>query len=115
MRYVLLLYGDEGWMDTQSEDEQRAHMARWGEYDVALREAGVAVAGDALDRTKSARTVRSRNGKPVVTDGPFAETREQLGGFIEIEVDTIDEAVEWARRCPVLPHGTAEVRPVAAM
>jgi hypothetical protein len=115
MRYVLLLYGDEGWMDGLSEDEQRAHMARWGEYDMALRDAGVAVAGDALDRTNTARTVRSRNGKPVVTDGPFAETREQLGGFIEIEVDTIDEAVEWARRCPVLAHGTAEVRPVAAM
>jgi hypothetical protein len=65
--------------------------------------------------TATARTVRSRNGKPVVTDGPFAETREQLGGFIEIEVDTIDEALEWARRCPVLAHGTAEVRPVAAM
>jgi hypothetical protein len=115
MRYVLLLYGDEGWMDGQSEDEQRAHMARWGEYDMALREAGVAVAGDALDRTATARTVRGRGGKPIVTDGPFAETREQLGGFIEIEVDTIDEAVEWARRCPVLTHGTAEVRPVAAM
>jgi hypothetical protein len=115
MRYVLLIYGEENWMDGLSEDEQRVHMARWGEYDVAMREAGIAVAGEALDRTANARTVRSRSGEPIVTDGPFAETREQLGGFIEIEVDTIDEAVEWAQRCPVLPHGTAEVRPVVAM
>jgi hypothetical protein len=115
MRYVLLIYGEENWMDGLSADEQRAHMARWGEYDVAMREAGIAVAGEALDRTANARTVRSRSGEPIVTDGPFAETREQLGGFIEIEVDTIDEAVEWAQRCPVLPHGTAEVRPVVAM
>jgi hypothetical protein len=97
MRYVLLIYGEENWMDGLSEDEQRAHMARWGEYDVAMREAGITVAGEALDRTASARTVRSRSGEPIVTDGPFAE------------------AVEWAQRCPVLPHGTAEVRPVVAM
>ncbi|HTE63838.1 MAG TPA: YciI family protein [Solirubrobacteraceae bacterium] len=50
-----------------------------------------------------------------MTDGPFAETREQLGGFIELDVDTFDEAVEWAQRCPVVAHGAAEVRPVAAM
>jgi hypothetical protein len=115
MRYVVLLYGEETWMDRLSQEERGAHMARWGEYDQALRAAGIAVAGDALDRPATAKTLRGRGGKPVVTDGPFAETREQLGGFIEIEVDTMDEAVEWASRCPVLVHGSVEVRPVAVM
>jgi hypothetical protein len=115
MRYVILIYGQETWMDGLSEEERAAHMARWGEYDEALRAAGIAVAGEALDRPATARTLRGRGGKPVVTDGPFAETREQLGGFIEIEAASMEEAVEWAARCPVLAHGTAEVRPVVDM
>jgi hypothetical protein len=114
MRYVILIYGEETWMDGLSEEEQAVHMARWGEYDQALRAAGIAVSGDALDRVATARTLRGRGGKPVVTDGPFAETREQLGGFIGIDVDSM-EAVEWAGRCPVLVHGSAEVLPVVAM
>jgi hypothetical protein len=116
MRYVLLIYGDETWMDGLSADEQAAHMQRWGEYDQAMRAAGVGVAGDALDRTARARTVRSGgNGRPLVSDGPFAETREQLGGFIEIDVASLEEAVGWAERCPAVVHGAVEVRPVVAM
>ena len=76
-----------------TEEELSAHMQRWGEYDQAMRAAGVGVAGEALDRTAAARTVRARNGRPLVSDGPFAETREQLGGFIEIDVPGLDEAV----------------------
>jgi hypothetical protein len=116
MRYVLLIYGDETWMDSLSEEEQGAHMQRWGEYDQAMRAAGVGVAGDALDRTAAARTVRrGENGRPLVSDGPFAETREQLGGFIEIDVASLEEAVGWAERCPAIVHGAVEVRPVVAM
>jgi hypothetical protein len=114
MRYVLLIYGQEGWFDSLSEEEMGAHMQRWGEYDRQMRAAGIGIAGDALDRTSTARTVRGRD-KPIVSDGPFAETREQLGGFIEIDVPGIDDAVEWAERCPVLVHGSVEVRPVVAM
>ena len=114
MHYVLLLYGMETWMDELSDDDRTAHLQRWDEYDQALRAAGVAVSGNALDRTAAARTVRGRD-KPMVTDGPFAETREQLGGFIEIDVPDFDEAVEWAERCPALVHGAVEVRPVIAM
>jgi hypothetical protein len=114
MRYVLLIYGEEGWFDSLSEEEIGAHMQRWGEYDQQMRAAGIAVAGDALARTNTARTVRGRD-RPIVSDGPFAETREQLGGFIEIDVDGLEEAVEWAERCPVLVHGAVEVRPVVAM
>jgi hypothetical protein len=112
MRYVLLIYGEENWMDGLSEDEQRAHMARWGEYDVAMREAGIAVAGEALDRTANARTVRSRSGEPIVTDGPFAETREQLGGFYVLDCKDIDEALGWAAKIPDVAEGCVEVRPV---
>jgi hypothetical protein len=115
MRYVLLIYGEESWTDRVTEEELTAHMERWGAYDQAMRAAGVAVAGDALDRTTAARTVRARNGRPLVSDGPFAETREQLGGFIEIDVPGLDEAVGWAERCPVLAHGSVEVRPVVQM
>jgi hypothetical protein len=115
MRYVLLLYGEESWTDRVTEEEMSAHMQRWGEYDQAMRAAGIGIAGDALDRTTAARTVRARNGRPLVSDGPFAETREQLGGFIEIDVPGVDEAVAWAERCPVLAHGSVEVRPVVQM
>ena len=114
MRYVLLLYGEETWLERLSDDERAAHMQRWGEYDREMRAAGVGVAGDALLPTPSARTVRG-SGAPMVSDGPFAETREQLGGFIEIDVPSLDDAVAWAERCPVLVHGAVEVRPVAAM
>jgi hypothetical protein len=116
MRYVLLIYGEETWTDRVTEEELNAHMQRWGEYDQAMRAAGVGVAGEALDRTAAARTVRARDGRPLVSDGPFAETREQLGGFIEIDVPGLDEAVEWAERCPaVLAGGSVEVRPVVPM
>ena len=112
MRYVLLIYGEENWMDGLSEDEQRAHMARWGEYDIAMREAGIAVAGEALDRTANARTVRSRSGEPIVTDGPFAETREQLGGFILIEARDLNDALHVAAKIPPARLGCIEVRPI---
>ena len=112
MRYVLLIAGDETWMDRQPEAEQQAHMQRWADYDQAMRRAGIGRAGDALQRTSTARTVRDQGGKPLVSDGPFAETREQLGGFIVIEVDTLDEAIEWAHRCPAVVHGAVEVRPI---
>jgi hypothetical protein len=115
MRYVLLIYGEESWTDRLTEEELSAHMQRWGEYDQAMRAAGVGVAGEALDRTAAARTVRARNGRPLVSGGPFAETREQLGGFIEIDVPGLDEAVEWAERCPALAQGSVEVRPVVQM
>jgi hypothetical protein len=72
MRYVLLIYGEESWTNRVTEEEMTAHMQRWGDYDQAMRAAGVAVAGEALDRTTVARTVRARNGRPLVSDGPFA-------------------------------------------
>jgi hypothetical protein len=112
MRYVALIYGDETWFERLSEDEQAAHMQRWSDYSDALQAAGVVSGGAQLAPTATARSIRARGGGPVVTDGPFAETREQLAGFIALETGTIDEAVRWAERCPATRHGTVEVRPV---
>jgi hypothetical protein len=111
MRYIALIYGDETWLERQDTDEQRAHMRRWDEYSAALQAAGVATGGDRLAPTATARSVRARGGGPLVTDGPFAETREQLCGYIALETDTIEEALAWAERCPAALHGTVEVRP----
>jgi hypothetical protein len=112
MRYVLLIYGEESWTDRLTEEELSAHMQRWGEYDQAMRAAGVGVAGEALDRTAAARTVRARNGRPLVSGGPFAETREQLGGYYLLDVENLDEAIKWAQRCPGVRYGTIELRPI---
>jgi len=112
MRYIALIYGDETWFDRQSADDQAAHMARWDEFSEAVQAAGVITGGARLMPTPSARSVRRRGG-PLVSDGPFAETKEQLCGFLDLEVDSLDEAVAWAERCPATRHGTIEVRPVA--
>jgi hypothetical protein len=112
MRYVALIYGDETWFERQSEEDQRAHLQRWSDYSDALQAAGVASDGVRLAPTGTARSIRARGGGPMVTDGPFAETREQLCGYIALEAETIDEAVGWAERCPATRNGTVEVRPV---
>ena len=111
MRYIALIYGDETWFERQSEEDQRAHLQRWNEYSAALQSAGVVTGGDQLAPTATARSIRARGGGPLVTDGPFAETREQLCGYIALETDTLEEAVAWAERCPAALHGTVEVRP----
>ena len=77
-----------------------------------MRQKGVFVAGDALQPTSTATTVRDRNGDRLVTDGPFAETKEQLGGYYLIEVDSLDDALDWAARIPSAKVGSIEVRPV---
>ena len=112
MRYIALIYGDETWFERQSGEGQAAHLARWGEYSEALQAAGVVAGGARLEPTASARTVRRRRDDPLVSDGPFAETKEQLCGFLELDVDTLEDAVAWAERCPATLHGTVEVRPV---
>jgi hypothetical protein len=113
MRYLLLIYGDESKMSGMSEDDVQAVMAKWWEYDSALKEAGATTGGEALQPTATATSVRAgENGNPLVSDGPFAETREQLGGFYVLDVENIDEAIKWAERSPGLPYGTMELRPV---
>jgi hypothetical protein len=113
MRYLLLLYGDESGWEGPPTDEAMAEMELWSAYSAAVTEAGVFVSGEGLEVSSAATTVRAAGGDIVLSDGPFAETREQLGGFYLLECRDLDEALEWAKRMPSLPRGGAvEVRPV---
>ena len=115
MRYLLLIYGAENGAATQSEGEQRTMMDEYFQYTEALRSAGVMQGGEALQPTTTATTVVDDGGKPLVTDGPFAETREQLGGYYLIEARDLDEAIRIAARIPGAKFGSVEVRPVWPM
>ena len=114
MQYMILIYGDEKGFAAMAADPeaQQAMYAAYGQYGTDMREAGVLRGGAELKPSHSATTVRVANGKTVTTDGPFAETREQLGGFYLIDVADLDQAVHWAARCPGAQGGTVEVRPV---
>jgi hypothetical protein len=112
MRYLLLIYGDESTYANMSEEELQADMQKWWEYDAALKEAGATPGGEALQPTATATSVRDDNGSPLVTDGPFAETREQLGGYYVLDVENLDEAIKWGHRCPGAKSGTIELRPI---
>jgi hypothetical protein len=107
MRYLILLYGDTGGEAALDPDERRAIVEEHMAFSGRLRERGALVDGDALE--PAARTLR----KGLVTDGPFAETKEQLGGFYLLECADLDEALEWARQVPDSPGLVAEVRPLA--
>ncbi|MFT6395434.1 MAG: hypothetical protein ACJAYU_000176 [Bradymonadia bacterium] len=117
MQYLLLLYTNEETNSKMFADEeaQRAYMGKWGEYSAALGAAGKLLGGEALRATSTATTVRLRDGKRLTTDGPFAETKEQLGGFYLIEADNLDEAIEWAAKIPSVGHGSVEVRPIISL
>jgi hypothetical protein len=113
MKYMLLLYGDESrWADMSPEDAQEDVKA-WTEFGRQLTESGAFVAGEGLEPTTAATTVRIKDGEAVHTDGPFAETREQLGGFYLLECPDLDAALAWAAKVPDLGEaGSVEVRPV---
>lgn len=112
MKYMLLIYGPEWDGSAMSPDDQKAELDRWWAYTAAMQEAGVMLAGDALQPTATATSVRVREGKDTVTDGPFAETKEVLGGYYLLDVPSLDEAIEWAKRCPGASYGTIELRPL---
>ena len=112
MQYLLLIYGDEKAGANLSKAELDATMADYLAYTEALQTAGVMLAGEALHPTSAATTVRVQNGKRVTTHGPFAETKEQLGGYYVLNCNNLDEAIEWAARCPGAQAGSIEVRPV---
>jgi hypothetical protein len=116
VQYLLLIYGDEAAgnerFETMSEEERNQMMGEWFRYTEELQQAGVHVAGEALQPTATAKTVTVSAGERLVTDGPFAETKEQLGGFYLIDVESEDAAVDWAAKMPNHPYGSVEVRPV---
>ena len=109
MKYALLIYDDE---TTADPDED---ITPWIQYTDELVAAGVLRGGEALQPTPTATSVRVRDGKVTTTDGPFAETREQLGGFYLIEVDNLDEAIAWAAKIPSAGRGPVEIRPIMAV
>ncbi len=112
MRYVLLIYENER-AAAQSEAEQAVTLGRWFEYTEALRGAGKMLGGEALQPTTTATTVRAAAGQPLIVDGPFAETKEQLGGYFLIDAADLDEAIARAAKMPNLDAGgSVEVRPV---
>jgi hypothetical protein len=112
MKYAILIYGDESGLAQLSKEDIDASMQEWWGYEGQLQEAGVKLAGEALQPSPTGKSVRAGDGKTSVTDGPFAETKEQLGGFYLLDVKDEDEAIEWARKCPGVKFGTIEVRPI---
>jgi hypothetical protein len=112
MKYMLLLASNPADEPTPDSEAFGPYMAEWAAYSRALFEAGAAVAGEALHGAETASTVRVRDGKRIVTDGPFIESKEVIGGFYVIDVANLDEALDWAARIPNAHLGTIEVRPV---
>ena len=112
MRYMLLIYDEERKLDMMSEPDRSAMHQQYYEFIDDIRKSGAFLAGDPLQRTSTATTVRAKNGKTVTTDGPFAETKEQLGGYVIVEAKDLDEAVGIAARVPSARFGSIEVRPI---
>jgi hypothetical protein len=112
VRYMLQIYTPEGYWDSLPPEQRDA---LYGEYFALTRdlgEQGALVGSHELEPVSTATSVRVRDGETLVTDGPFAETKERLGGYYVIDADSLDEALEWAARIPSARHGTIEVRPV---
>jgi len=115
MQYMLLIYASEAARQALSEQDIGRMVAAYGAYTEAVGKAGVLVAGNRLRPAKTATTVRVVDGKTQVIDGPYAEVKEQLGGYYIIDVADLDAALGWAARCPGASFGAIEVRPIWAM
>jgi len=115
MEYMLLIHADPSGMAALPEAAVQQAMAAYGAYTEALKKADVLRNSNRLRPADTATTVKVRDGKTEVLNGPFIETREQLGGYFLIDVPDLDTALSWAARCPGASHGTVEVRPVWAM
>jgi hypothetical protein len=112
MRYALLIYDSEAANMQKSEQEQQALFQDYYAFEGWLTQRGGKLGGEALEATHTATTVRVRSGKTVTTDGPFAETKEQLGGFYLLNANNLDEAIEVAARIPAAKSGSIEIRPI---
>jgi hypothetical protein len=115
MQYLLMIYGSEAGMLAASKEMVAQMSGAYFAYTEAMKKAGVWVGGERLRPTSDATTVRVKDGKTQVLDGPYAETKEQLGGYYMIEVPDLDAALSWAARCPGAAAGTMEVRPIWPM
>lgn len=115
MQYLLMLYGDESAWDGMSQAEQQTGAAAYFHYTEALKNAGILAGSNRLQPSSAATTIRVSDGKSHVLDGPYADSKEQLGGYYLIDVPDLDAALSWAARCPGASHGIIELRPVWPM
>jgi len=112
MRYIVLIYESPADLEGRHKPEGDAYVAAWRAYHKSLVEAGVHVTGAPLRQVATATTVRLRDGRRQVQDGPFAEAKEELGGFMILELPSLDAALDWAARCPAAATGALEIRPI---
>jgi hypothetical protein len=115
MQYILLLHGNEAGFTNMTPAEQQQGMAAYMAYSEALVAAGAMKGSNRLQPVATATTVRIVDGKTQVLDGPYADSKEQLGGYFLIDVPDLDAALSWAARCPGASHGAIEVRPIWSM
>ena len=115
MQYLLMLYADEAVFAKIAPADMQATVAAYGAYTETLRKSGHLLGSNRLRPGSTATTVKVASGKSKVLDGPYSESKEQLGGYFLIDVPDLDAAISWAARCPGATHGTVEVRPVWTM
>ena len=113
MQFALLIYESPEAFESRRSDGTDAYTGAWRAYYKAMVEAGVYVGGNPLEAPETGTTVRIKDGKRGVQDGPYADAKEQLGGFTILELPSLDVALEWAARCPAASYGVVEVRPLA--
>lgn len=113
MLFALLIYESPEAFKSRKSDGIDAYTGAWRAYHKALVEAGAFVGGDPLEVPETGTTIKIREGKRGVQDGPYADTKEQLGGFTIVDLPSLDQALEWAARCPAASYGAVEVRPLA--
>jgi hypothetical protein len=113
MQFALLIYESPEAFAIRNNDGSDSYTGAWRAYHKALVEAGIFVGGDPLQVPETGTTVRIKDGKRHVQDGPYADTKEQLGGFTILELPSLDLALDWAARCPAAAAGAVEVRPLA--
>ncbi len=114
MKYLLLMYADESIGANFSKDERQAAAQTWAEFRREIGAAGVQVASGGVAPGSNATTIRVRGEKTMITDGPFAETHEQLGGYFVVDCQDLDEAIRWAEKIPTAKYGLIEIRPLWA-
>jgi len=112
MRYLLMIYGEETPPEQVSPEQRQTVMDEYNAFGRTLRERGAMLAGEALQDSDTATTIRVRDGQTLTTDGPFIESKEQFGGYYLFEAKDLDEAIELAALCPGARYGTVEIRPI---
>lgn len=112
MQYVLLIYGNQDAVDNFSDEERGRYFQAYGAFEQEVQQRDIKTGGQPLQPTSTATTIRVRNGESLITDGPFAETKEQLAGFYVLECENLDEAIALASKMPDAQYGAIEIRPV---